>query len=315
MSVRSISYKRGLRTRSMISTGILVTVTAFFLTLPLFAGSYKQILLTNIFMYIVLALAWSFFSGPTGYISLAPAAFFGLGLYVSAGFGEMVPFPVLILIGGIAGFILAFFVGVITLRLRGIYFSIFTFVLVELIKHVLLWWEVNIMCTRGRFVIVLDIQTVYYAMFIILLILLFFTYYLKKSKFGLALWSIGQFEEASSHIGINVTMVKTLGFASSAFFMAAAGAAIATRWTYIDPYIAFNPVFSFMPVVMAIFGGMGQIYGPIMGAAILAFLEELLITKFPYYYMLIFGTILILIILFLPEGLAGLFRKWRKRGD
>jgi len=96
--------------------------------------------------------------------------------------------------------------------------------------------------------------------------------------------------------------------------MGAAGAIMATRWTYIDPQIAFNPLFSFMPVLMAIFGGVGQLYGPVLGAALLAYLEELLITEFPYYYMLLFGSILIVVILFLPRGLVGLIQKWRKGG-
>jgi branched-chain amino acid transport system permease protein len=89
---------------------------------------------------------------------------------------------------------------------------------------------------------------------------------------------------------------------------------MATRWTYIDPFIAFDSLFSFMPVLMAIFGGMGQFYGPIIGAAIFAYLEEVLLTKFPYYYMLIFGIILVVAIIYLPDGLVGLIQKWRK-GD
>jgi branched-chain amino acid transport system permease protein len=87
---------------------------------------------------------------------------------------------------------------------------------------------------------------------------------------------------------------------------------MATRWTYIDPYIAFDPLFSFMPVLMAIFGGMGQLYGPILGAATFAYLEELLITRFPYYYKLLFGTILVVAVLYLPNGLLGLIRQWRE---
>jgi branched-chain amino acid transport system permease protein len=88
---------------------------------------------------------------------------------------------------------------------------------------------------------------------------------------------------------------------------------MATRWTYIDPYVAFNPLFSFLPVLMAIFGGIGQFYGPILGAAIFAYLEELLLTKFPYYYMLTFGIILVVVILYLPDGLVGLIQRLRQR--
>ena len=111
-----------------------------------------------------------------------------------------------------------------------------------------------------------------------------------------------------------MTMVKVITFAITAFFMGAAGAIMATRWTYIDPRIAFNPLLSFMPVLMAIFGGMGQLYGPVLGAAVFAYLEEFLITEFPYYYMLLFGFILVVVILFLPNGLVGLVQKWRKGG-
>ena len=95
--------------------------------------------------------------------------------------------------------------------------------------------------------------------------------------------------------------------------MGAAGAIMATRWTYIDPGIAFYPFYSFMPVLMAIFGGMGQLYGPVIGAVIFTYLEEILITRFSYYYMLIFGAILVIAILYLPDGLVGLIQKlWRR---
>jgi branched-chain amino acid transport system permease protein len=107
--------------------------------------------------------------------------------------------------------------------------------------------------------------------------------------------------------------VKVITFGISAVFMGAAGAVIAMRWTYIDPYIAFNPLFSFLPVLMAIFGGLGQFYGPLIGATIFAYLEEVLLTKFPYYYMLIFGCVLVGTMLFMPMGLMGLVQKgWRR---
>jgi branched-chain amino acid transport system permease protein len=106
--------------------------------------------------------------------------------------------------------------------------------------------------------------------------------------------------------------LKVIIFAISAFFMGAVGSAIAARWTYIDPYSSFNVLFSFMPVLMAIFGGIGHFFGPFLGATVFAYLEELLLTKFPYYYMLIFGTILVVTILFLPNGLVGLVQNiWK----
>jgi len=88
---------------------------------------------------------------------------------------------------------------------------------------------------------------------------------------------------------------------------------MATRWTYIDPFIAFDLDYSFLPILMAIFGGMGQLYGPIIGASLFAYLKELLITRFPYHYMLTFGLILLIVIFYLPGGMVGLIQKWRKR--
>jgi branched-chain amino acid transport system permease protein len=282
-------------------------------TSPLYAPQYTVILLTSILMYIIITVSWTMFSGPTGYISLAPAAFFGGGVYTSALLGFVLPLPAVMGIGGLASFCLALLVGFLTLRLRGIYFAIFTFGLVELLLHFVLWWEVNITGTTGRVVPTVDNTTVYYLMLIIFAILMLTAYLIRHSRFGLALQSIGDNEEAAAHTGINVTALKIITFAISAFFMGAAGAIMATRWTYIDPRIAFNPLLSFMPVLMAIFGGMGQLCGPIIGAAIFTYLEEFLITRFPYYYMLIFGIIMVVAILYLPDGLVGLIQKLWKR--
>jgi len=266
-------------------------------------------------MYVIITVSWAIFSGPTGYISLAPAAFFGVGIYTMAILGEPLPLLVVVVIGGLVSFILALIVGALTLRLRGVYFAIFTFGLVVLIKELLLFWEISITGTRGRFVVLESNTTIYYVMLGIFVALMLTAYFIRRSKFGLALQSIGESEEAAAHTGINVTLVKVITFAISAFFMGAAGAIIATRWTYVDPYVAFNPLFSFLPVLMAIFGGVGQLYGPVIGAVIFAYLEEILLTTFPYYYMLIFGIILVVVILYLPTGLVGLVQKLWKRSS
>lgn len=289
---------------------ILVCLTFFLLAIiPLYVSPYLVIFLTSVLMYIAITLSWAIFSGPTRYISLASAAFFGVGVYSSAVMGQVLPLPVVIVLGGLVSLILALLMGFLTLRLRGMYFIIFTFGVSELMRHFLLWWETNMKGTVGRFVVSVDHMTVYYVMLVIFAVALLTAFLIRQSKFGLALRSIGEYEEAALHIGIHVTWLKTITFAVSAFFMGAAGATMATRWTYIDPSIAFNPLFSFMPVLMAIFGGIGQLYGPVLGATIFALIEEVLITRFPYYYMLFFGIILIVVILFLPKGLIGLIKR------
>jgi branched-chain amino acid transport system permease protein len=317
MDITRFTYKR------FLVPGLLLLILIVLATLPIYGSLYTVILLTAILMYIILTVSWVMFSGPTGYMSLASAAFFGVGIYTTAilmpNTGAALPLLVVVVLGGLISSILALLIGALTLRLRGIYFAIFTFGLVELIKQLLLYWEIEITGTRGRYIILVDNDVIFYVMLAIFAVLMLTTYFIRRSKFGLALQSIGENEEAAAHRGINVTMVKVITFAISAFFMGAAGAIIATRWTYIDPYIAFNPLFSFLPVLMAIFGGMGQLYGPIIGAAVFAYLEETLLTKFPYYYMLTFGIVLVVVILYMPSGLVGtiqrLAQKWRKEGS
>jgi branched-chain amino acid transport system permease protein len=292
---------------------ILIVLLLLMVALPAYVPSgYTVILITNILMYVVLTLSWAIFSGPTGYISLAPAAFFGVGVYASAILSSDLPLMVVAPIGGAASFVLAYLVGSLTLRLRGMYFTMFTFGLVELVRNLLHWWEVNITGTVGRLIISADNTTVFYAMVATFLAVLFASYLIRRSKFGLALRSIGESEEAAAHSGVNVNRVKVVMFAVSAFFMGATGATMSMRWTYIDPTLAFSIQYSFMPVLMAIFGGMGHLYAPIAGATIFSLLEEFLTTKFPYYYMLLFGLTMLVVILFMPHGLEGIIEKLRK---
>jgi branched-chain amino acid transport system permease protein len=301
--------------KKYVSFIVLIALLALLVGVPGYMSLYTVILITNILMNVVLTLSWAIFSGPTGYISLASAAFFGTGVYASALFSSSLPLPIVIVIGGCASFVLAFLVGSLTLRLKGMYFAMFTFGLVELVRNSLHWWEVNISGTVGRLIFSAGNLYIFYCMVGIFVSVLLVSYLIKRSRFGLALKSIGQSEEAAAHSGVNVTRVKAVTFAISAFFMGAAGATMSMRWTYIDPNTAFNIQFSFMPVLMAIFGGTGHLYAPITGATIFSLLEELLTTKFPHYYMLIFGLIMLAVIRFMPGGLEGGIEKWRKRGE
>lgn len=290
------------------ATGLLALFLVLLATLPMYGPIYLVVLCTRIFMYVILAVSWTMFSAPTGNISLATAAFFGVGVYASAVLGYSLPMVAVVAVGGIASACLAFFVGALTLRLKGIYFVMFTFGLVELLLNFILWWEVNITGTTGRVVPNVSNHTVYYILLVIIVILCLLAYLLRRSRYGLALQSLGTSEEAAAHTGVNVTALKVITFALSAFFMGAAGAIMATRWTYIDPKIAFSPHLSFLPVLMAIFGGTSKLYGPIIGAAIFTYMEEFLITRFPYHYMLIFGIIMVFVILYMPGGLVDYFK-------
>jgi len=301
------------KSKAWLFSGLAFEMLAVLITLPYYGPTYSYIMLTGILTYLILTVSWSIFSGPTGYISLAPAAFFGVGIYTSAILGKEFPVLIVVLLGGIFSVALAAFVGAITLRLKGIYFIVFTFGLVLLIISVLLWYEIKFTGTRGRFIVAAENDMIYYIMVGITVLMFITAFLIRRSKYGLALQSIGQNEEAAAHMGINVNAVKISVFAITSIFMGMAGAIMAMRWTYLDPYSAFDVFRSFLPVLMAIFGGMKRFYGPVLGAVILAFLEEKLLTEFPYYYKLSFGIVLILVIIYLPDGLVGLVEKFTRR--
>jgi branched-chain amino acid transport system permease protein len=287
---------------------ILILILA---TLPFYTNPYMIVSITSILMYVCLTVSWVMFCAPTRYMSLATATFFGVGMYTSGILGELLPFPLVVVCGGLVSFLIGLLTGFICLRLRGFYFAIFTFGLNELVRNSVVWWEANVSGTVGRWVIILESMTIYYYMLVIVLLTVLVAYFLKRSRFGLILYSIGESEEAAAHIGINVTGYRIIFFALSCFFMGLAGAVMATKWAYIDPRIAFNPVLNFTPVLMALFGGVGEVYGPILGASLLTVISEVLLSRFPYYYMLLYGAIFIVVISFLPDGLVGLARKWR----
>jgi branched-chain amino acid transport system permease protein len=281
-------------------------------TLPFYTPPYSVVAVTSILMYVVLTVSWVMFCGPTRYISLATATFFGVGMYTSAILGEQMPFPLVVACGGLASFLIGLLVGLICLRLKGFFFAIFTFGFNELVRHFILWWEANVAHTVGRWVVFKESITIYYYMIVIVVLTVLAAYFLRRSKYGLILQSIGESEEAAAHIGIHVARYRMIVFAISCLFMGLAGAVMATKWAYIDPRIAFNPVLNFTPVLMALFGGVAELFGPILAASLLTLLSEVLLSRFPYYYMLIYGSIFIAIISFLPDGLVGLTKKWKK---
>jgi branched-chain amino acid transport system permease protein len=291
---------------SLIVLSILVLAFA-----PRFLPDYTLISLITILMYTTLTLSWTMFSGPTNYTSLATAALFGVGVYATAVLNKSIPLPVIVILSGLISFTLAYLIGLLTLRLKGVYFILFTFGVTALIRNVIQWWETHFTHTVGRHVSGLDNGIVYTYILVIFSITLLVNFFLRYSSVGMALQGIGENDEAAEHIGVNVTRIKILTFACSALFMGATGAVMATRWRYIDPGIAFDPLLSFLPVLMAIFGGTSRLEGPILGAAIFTLLREFLLTKYPYAYMLIMGLTLIIVILFLPGGLMALaMRGW-----
>ena len=292
--------------RKLLPVGFLLLILIFLTTFPLYTKAYDIRVLTFILIWVVLAVSWAMFSGTTGYMSLAPAAFFGLGIYAMALLQRELPFPLIIAIGGAISFAFAVLIGLVTLRLRGVYFTIFTFGLVVFMTEITQYLETRLLLKHGQSIIPIDNVTLFYIMVGLAVAAVLITYLIRRSRWGLAMLSIGGNEEAAEHMGVNTTMVKVFTFAISAVFMGVAGVIAAPVLLYVNSNIAFSTFYSFMPIFMAILGGMGTAYGPVLGAVILGYLEITLRSQLFNYFMLVFGIVMVVIILFLPNGIAGL---------
>lgn len=291
---------------------VIAVVFAALAAFPLVASGYHLALGISLLYFTVLATAWALFSGPTHYISLATAAFFGIGAYTTAVLTDFLPWPLVLFAAAVVGVVVALIVGLSTLRLSGIYFVIFSFGLAELIRQLVAWYEINIHGSVGRYIFAeTTSEGIYWRLLALVVMVLGTGWLIRHSRLGLAVRVIGQDEAVARHCGIDTTRAKLALFAISAAFMTVTGAVMAPRWTYIDPAIAFNPVLSFEVVIMALFGGAGTLFGPLLGAVPLVLLFEVLIATFPNYFSIVLGGVFVLIVYGLPNGVIGLWQAKR----
>ena len=285
--------------------------------LPWLLSDFLLALALSCVMYAGLAVSWSMFCGPTNYLSLATAAFFGLGAYVTAWGAGALPYGLAVVAGGLVAAAFAALVGAAVLHLRGAYFAVITFGLGELVRHSITYYEKAYEGTVGRIIAdAPESATVYWTVLAVAAAAVATALVVREHRLGLALRGIGSDEERAQTLGVNARRAKILAFALSAFFAGALGAAMAVRWTYIDPPTVFNPFIGFQTVLIAMVGGAQTILGPIASAVVFSLLTEFLRLQFPYLFLVILGLLLILLVLYLPGGIASLFVRWRwRRGN
>ena len=273
-------------------------------------------------MYSVLAVSWAMFSGTTRYLSLATSALFGLGTYTTAMAMGHLPWPLLIACGGLVSALFALLVGAAVLHLRGTYFAVLTFGLGELVRHSVTYTEKSVFGTVGR--VLTDVpssELLYWTMLVLALLAVVAYRLVSVSRLGMAMRAIGADEQRAATFGVHTRAVKLIGFALSAWFAGAVGAAMAVRWTYVDPHSAFSPLIGFQTVLIAMIGGATTLRGPVIAAIALSLLSDALRLNFPHAYLILLGLLLILCVLYIPGGIASirwshiLGRSLRTKGD
>lgn len=294
--------------------GIACVLIVLAALLPIVDQGYWLSIGVSIAMYTVLATSWALFSGPTNLISLASAAFFGVGMYVVAGGIDLMPYWILVLLAGLAGAILAALVGIATLRIAGVYFVIFTLGMAELVRQIVVWGQATLGTQAGLYVLTdFTEKGIFWLLLGLAAIVFFIGWWVGRSRLGFALRIIGNDEMVAIHSGINTARAKVMLFVISSTFAAITGALVAPRWSYVEPTIAFSPFISFQVVIMALLGGVHRLWGPLVGVIPFTLLWEVINSNFPTQTTLLLGISFLLIVYFIPHGFVGLIEDMAAR--
>ncbi|CAM8671860.1 LivM ABC-type branched-chain amino acid transport system, permease component [Comamonadaceae bacterium] len=289
---------------------VLLAFAGWALALPHYGSEFVVSMALTCLMYVALSSSWGLFCGSTRYLSLATSAFFGIGAYTSALVLEHLAWWQAVALGAGIATLVAVVMGAAVLHLRGTYFAVLTFGMTELIRHAVTYFEKSVTGTVGRVLMVVpERDTIYLTVLLLAVLAVLCSIVLRRSRFGLALLGIGADEQRAQTLGVNTRLVKVAGFAMTAAFAGAVGAAMSVRWTYIDPHTVFNPFIGFQTVLIALIGGAATLWGPLIAAIVFSVLAETLRLQFPQIYMMSLGILLILSVLYLPGGLASL--RWR----
>ncbi|MCP4358045.1 MAG: branched-chain amino acid ABC transporter permease [Chloroflexi bacterium] len=295
---------------------ILIVLAMLLLPLPQFIAPEKKLVtnsllfsFTQLFMLITLASNWNLTGGFTGYVDFGHAVFFGLGAY---GTGVMMAklgwsFVPGLLVGAVIAALFALLIGSATLRLKGPYFSIAmlgTFVAMREIVRV-----IRPITGGGSGLTLppyLNRPLFYYVTLLQAILVVAFVWWLiKRTEFGQSLIAIREDEVGAEMRGINTTLHKITIFCIAALSTGLVGGLWAYQNTFIDPDIVFFESRTVELVMMTMLGGLGTVAGPVIGATLLYWLRDVLWANFLQFHLIVQGFILILIVLFLPEGIVG----------
>ena len=269
-------------------------------------------------LWIVLGQSWNLLGGYTGQVSFGHAAFFGVGAYTSgilvkSGFSPAFAWWGLLL-GGIAAVLVAAVIGWICFRLRGPYFALSVLALSEVLRLVAVNWK---QATNGAegilYIPAFTSKALYYWIVLALAAVNFVVIReVMRSKLGFYFLAIREDQDAAESLGIDTTKFKLVSLLISAFFTGAAGSFYMNYMGFIDPGIVFSVGgISVMMILVTMLGGVATLWGPAVGAVIYIMVSELFRVTVGSGHILFFGVLIILIIIFFPQGIVGTLKDRR----
>jgi branched-chain amino acid transport system permease protein len=282
-------------------------------------NNYQLQVLFRITLFAALGLAWNLVGGYAGQLSLGHVAFFGVGAYGLAIFAQLgVPVWIAALLAAIVSTAVAAVIGAISFRLRGPYFALATIAFAEVLRLA----ATNLNITGGAIGLTMPALFVgrtfwrsFYLAAVALAVLSFITnYWASRSRFGYYLMAIREDEDTASAVGINTTRCKLYSLLISAFLTALAGALYGSAFQFIVPDSILTIDISIQIAIITMLGGAGTLLGPIVGAVLLLTASEAFKNVFQESHLLIYGILIVVVVLFMPEGIVGgLQHRSRKR--
>jgi branched-chain amino acid transport system permease protein len=272
--------------------------------------------------FVVLATAWNILGGYAGYVNFGTPAFFGIGAYAAVVLFKWLQAPLAVQIAGAAlmGGLLGFGVGILTLRLRGIFFAIATVAVIFIMETLMVNWryvggatglqllrpaplEPFASYTRMLFVIMAAMAVGSVAI----------ARYVQISWIGRGLRALRDSEEAAESAGVPTLKLKLFACTLSGALMGAAGAPMPMYLSFIEPASTFNLSYTIGALGSSIIGGMSHWLGPIVGAVLLGTLQQVITVTVPgEVNVLVVGVLLVVFVVLAPDGIIGLFKRWRR---
>ncbi len=275
-----------------------------------------------ILQFIILAPAWNILGGYAGYVNFGVPAFVAVGAYTAVVLFKALQAPLIVQIlgGGILAGALGLGVGLLTLKLRGIFFSIATVAVVFILETVVMNWRyvggaTGLQLTRPADVWVFDSYTrmLFFVMGLLAIGSVAIARYIQDSYLGQGLRAVRDSEEAAECSGVPTLKIKLIACTVSGALMGIAGAPMPMYLSYIEPTSTFNLSYSISALGMPIIGGTSHWLGPLIGAILLGTIQQVVtVTISSELNVLVVGVLLVLFVVLAPEGVLGLVKKWKQ---
>ncbi len=290
------------------------------LLVPLFQGDYHLNVLFHVALFAALGLAWNLVGGFAGQLSLGHAAFFGIGAYALPLYHDKlgIPLPLALVLLIVTAVAAAAVIGRVAFRLRGPYFALATIAFAEVLRlsaknlDNLTGGDVGLQ-VPGLFGPTAPIRWFYVSAVLLTAAAFTTTALIARSRFGYQLQAVREDEDTARACGIDAAWIKLHVFMISAAFTALGGALYMSQIASVVPDSAFAIDLSERPAIYAMLGGAGTLTGPIVGAILIETAQELFKNWFHEAFQLIYGVLLVVVVLFLPEGIVGTLAAWWRR--